>query len=258
MPVLELDNQDLAQFVRTAGRFGTERFGYVVTPNADHLIRLHDDAAFRALYDQAAYVLLDSRFVANILSATQGIELPVCRGSDLTEALLREVIAPDDEIVLIGGTPAQALQLVSQYGLRRLSQHVPPMGFVRDPQAVQACLQFIEAHSPFRFCLLAVGSPQQEVLAQALRERGTARGLALCIGASINFLTGDEQRAPRWMQRSGMEWLYRLMQDPRRMARRYLVRGPRVFGVLRGASIVLRPLAAAPAQRDDQRGSSLP
>ena len=160
--------------------------------------------------------------------------------------------------MLIGGTPAQALQLEALYGLRRLSQHVPPMGFVRDPQAVQDCLEFIESHSPFRFCLLAVGSPQQEVLAQALRERGTARGLALCIGASINFLTGDEQRAPPWMQRSGMEWLYRLLQDPRRMARRYLLRGPRVFGVLRTAAIVLRPLPATPAQRDDQRGSSLP
>ena len=255
---LRFDDCDLAGFTRVAASFGQRDYGYVVTPNADHLIRLHDDAAFRALYEEATYVLLDSRFVARLLGATRGIELPVCRGSDLTAALFRDVIAPDDGIVLIGGTPAQALQLVDQYGLRRLAQHVPPMGFVRDPQAVQACLEFIESHSPFRFCLLAVGSPQQEVLAQALRERGTARGLALCIGASINFITGDEQRAPPWMQRSGMEWLYRLMQDPRRMARRYLVRGPRVFGVLRGASIVLRPLAAAPAQRDDQRGSSLP
>lgn len=252
------DDFDLAAFTRVAAAFGQQDYGYVVTPNADHLIRLHDDAAFRALYDEAAYVLLDSRFVARLLGATQGLALPVCRGSDLTAALFREVIAPDDEIVLIGGTPAQALQLVNRYGLRRLSQHAPPMGFVRDPQAVQACLEFIEAHSPFRFCLLAVGSPQQEVLAQALGERGTARGLALCIGASINFITGDERRAPAWMQRSGMEWLFRLLQDPRRMARRYLLRGPRVFGVLRGAAVELRPPPAAPAQRDDQRGSSLP
>lgn len=251
------DDCDLAGFTRVAAEFGQQDYGYVVTPNADHLIRLHDDAAFRALYDEAAYVLLDSRFVANLLRATRGVELPVCRGSDLTAALFREVIRPDDAIVLIGGTPAQALQLVNEYGLRRLSQHVPPMGFVRDPQAMQACLDFIEAHSPFRFCLLAVGSPQQEVLAQALRERGAARGLALCIGASINFITGDEQRAPPWMQRSGIEWLYRLLQDPRRMARRYLLRGPRVFGVLHGATVELRPLAT-PSQRNDQRGSSLP
>ncbi len=74
----------------------------------------------------------------------------------------------------------------------------------------------------------------------ALRERGQARGLALCVGASINFLTGDERRAPGWMQRLGIEWLYRLLQDPRRLAARYLLRGPRVFGLLRRAEIVQR------------------
>jgi hypothetical protein len=114
------------------------------------------------------------------------------------------------------------------------------MGFIRDPEAVEACLRFIEAHSPFRFCLLAVGAPQQEALAQQLKARGIARGLALCIGASINFLTGDERRAPLWMQHCGMEWSFRLMQAPGRMAKRYLVRGPRVFGLLNDAEIVLR------------------
>ena len=123
---------------------------------------------------------------------------------------------------------------------------------------LQACLQFIEAHSPFRYCLLAVGSPQQEMLAQRLKERGVARGLALCIGASINFLTGAERRAPAWMQASGMEWMFRLAQDPRRMAWRYLVRGPRVFALLRRAVIVVRkkaptPLRLVPACRPAQR-----
>jgi hypothetical protein len=73
-----------------------------------------------------------------------------------------------------------------------------------------------------------------------------ARGLTLCIGASINFLTGMEQRAPRWMRRSGLEWSWRLLLAPRRMAYRYLVRGPRVFGVLRRATIQVRRSAALP------------
>jgi exopolysaccharide biosynthesis WecB/TagA/CpsF family protein len=111
------------------------------------------------------------------------------------------------------------------------------MGFIHDPGAVEACLQFIESHSPFRFCLLAVGSPQQEQLAAMLQSRGRARGLALCVGASIDFLTGRERRAPQWMQAAGLEWLHRLLHSPRRLARRYLVRGPRVFQVLRRADI---------------------
>jgi exopolysaccharide biosynthesis WecB/TagA/CpsF family protein len=120
------------------------------------------------------------------------------------------------------------------------------MGFINDPVAVEDCLSFIESASPFRFCFLAVGSPQQEAIAQALRARGAARGLALCIGASLNFITGLEKRAPLWMQKMALEWLYRLLQNPRRLARRYLIRGPRIFAHLRRSRVVLRkaPIAS--------------
>jgi exopolysaccharide biosynthesis WecB/TagA/CpsF family protein len=114
------------------------------------------------------------------------------------------------------------------------------MGFIGDPAAVETCLQFIESASPFRFCFLAVGSPQQERIAALLRARGRARGLGLCVGASLNFLTGAEKRAPQWVQRLALEWLYRLGQDPRRLARRYLVRGPRIFRYLQRSRLVLR------------------
>ena len=236
----QFDNYDVAGFTDVAARFGQDRFGYAVTPNADHVIRLHEDASFRALYAAANYVLLDSRFLSHVLRITKGIRLPVCTGSDLTAKLFSEVISPDDPLVLIGGSNEQARRLRERHGLRHLAHFNPPMGFIRDRKAVQDCLHFIEAHSPFRFCLLAVGAPQQEAVAQLLKARGIARGLALCIGASINFLTGDERRAPLWMRRGGMEWFFRLMQAPGRMAKRYLVRGPRVFGLLHNAEVLLR------------------
>jgi exopolysaccharide biosynthesis WecB/TagA/CpsF family protein len=244
----QFDNYDVAGFADVAASFGQHRYGYAVTPNADHIIRLHEDAAFRALYAAANYILLDSRFLAHLLRLTKGIQLPVCTGSDLTAKLFSDVISPDDLLVLIGGSDEQARELRERYGLRRLAHFNPPMGFIRDPEAVEACLRFIEAHSPFRFCLLAVGAPQQEAIAQQLQARGVARGLALCIGASINFLTGKERRAPLWMQRCGMEWFFRLVQTPRRMAKRYLVRGRRVFGMLHNAAIVLRK-ASTPVLR---------
>jgi UDP-N-acetyl-D-mannosaminuronic acid transferase (WecB/TagA/CpsF family) len=124
--------------------------------------------------------------------------------------------------------------------LRQVAHFNPPMGFIRIPEAVEACLRFVELNSPFRFCLLAVGAPQQEALAQLLKARGSARGMALCVGAALNFLTGNERRAPRWMQGLGLEWLFRLLQAPRRLAHRYLVRGPRVFAILKRARIELR------------------
>jgi exopolysaccharide biosynthesis WecB/TagA/CpsF family protein len=241
MPVvLKLDGYDLARFVPEAAGFGLERLGYVVTPNVDHLIRLHDDAAFRAAYDDASYVLLDSRVLAALLKLTRAIVAPVCTGSDLTAALFGQVIAADDAVVIVGGSDAQFARISAASRLRNGHHFNPPMGFIGDAAATERCLRFIEEHSPFRFCFLAVGSPQQELVARQLKQRDRARGLVLCIGASLNFLTGDERRAPSWMQRLSLEWLHRLLQDPARLAHRYLVRGPRVLGLLRSTAISMK------------------
>lgn len=238
--VHRIDNYDLPRFLDVVRGYGANRYGYVVTPNVDHMIRFHESAAFRALYAGADYVLLDSRIAARFFRLVHGVRAPVCTGSDLTAALLERVIAPTDRIVLIGGSQGQAALLKAKFGLQDLWHHNPPMGFIDDPQAVEACLQFVEAASPFRFCLIAVGSPRQEIIAQRLGERDRARGLSLCIGASVDFLTGAERRAPGWMQRVGLEWLFRLAQNPRRLAWRYLVRGPRFFLYVGSSDVELR------------------
>ncbi|HEY6456418.1 MAG TPA: WecB/TagA/CpsF family glycosyltransferase [Steroidobacteraceae bacterium] len=238
--VLRLDDYDLAGFMSVAAEFGRDRAGYVVTPNVDHLIRYCDEQMFRDLYHEAAFTLLDSRFLSHLIGLRSGRRPRVCPGSDLTAALLAVVTEPDDPLVLIGGSSTQARQLRVQFGLRSLHHYSPIMGFISDPAAVEQCLTYVESHSPFRFCFLAVGSPQQEILAQRLKDRGIARGLTLCIGGSINFLTGLERRAPRWMRRLGFEWLFRLLQNPGRMARRYLIRGPRIFALLPRMQFQLR------------------
>jgi exopolysaccharide biosynthesis WecB/TagA/CpsF family protein len=238
---LEFNDYGLQEFRRVAANFGHDSFGYVVTPNVDHIIRYHDDPSFRALYASAKYTLLDSRFLAGLLRVTRGLHLPTCPGSDLTAMLFEQVIAPDDKVIVIGSPDEAAAQLRVMYGLRELHHYNPPMGFIHDPAAVETCLEFVERAGPFRFCLLAVGSPQQEMLARMLHSRGRARGLALCIGASIDFLTGTEKRAPKWIQDAGFEWLYRLTQNPMRLASRYLIRGPRIFFML--PSIKFRLLA---------------
>ena len=241
-----IDDYDVEGFLRLATDFDGSKFSYAVTPNVDHLIRYHDDPNFRALYADASYVLLDSRFLSHVFLLSKGLRVRVCAGSDLTAELFARVIAPDDNIVLIGCSSEQVRSLTDRFGLKALKHYNPPMGFIRDPQQLDACVQFVEAHSPFRFCFLAVGAPQQEVLAQRLKTRGIARGLALCIGASVNFLTGIERRAPRWMQRMGMEFIFRLAQDPRRLAKRYLVRGPRVFSLLPITKFLVRPSVPLP------------
>jgi exopolysaccharide biosynthesis WecB/TagA/CpsF family protein len=238
--VLEIDNYDLNEALQLVSAHGVDRFGYLVTPNVDHIIRYSQDGSFRALYSQASYALLDSRFLANLLGVFKPQRMRVCLGSDLTGEILRCVIKPDDSALLVGGCKRQAEELRARYKLNFLRHIEPPMNLISNAKAIEDCVQAIEAASPFRFCFLAIGSPQQEIIAHKLKERGHAKGLALCIGAAINFLTGVEKRAPLFMQQMGFEWLFRLMRDPRRLARRYLIRGPRIFPLLWKLEIRLR------------------
>jgi exopolysaccharide biosynthesis WecB/TagA/CpsF family protein len=211
-------------------RHSSDPFSYVVTPNVDHVVRLRrDDGRVRRAYEQADMCLCDSRIVS-LLARLCGIRLPVVTGSDLTDILFKLFISPDERVTIIGGDEAVIDRLRQRHRLREIRHYNPPMGFIADPEAVLQTARFIERW-PARFVFLAVGSPQQELLAETVKQRGRGRGTALCIGASILFLTGDLERAPEWMQRARLEWLHRLATEPRRLWRRYLVVGPSIFGL---------------------------
>ena len=207
-------------------------FAYVVTPNADHLLRLEaGDAALRALYDGAWLSLNDSR-ILRLLAGRRGVRLNLAPGSDLAAALFAGVIGPATPVTVIGGTPALIASLRARFGLTALFHHDPPMGFIRDEAAVEAAVAFVQAH-PARFVFLCVGSPQQEKLAARIQAAGGATGLGLCLGAALEFVTGAKARAPAWMQRAHLEWLHRLVSEPRRLWRRYLLEAPRLLRVMR-------------------------
>jgi len=204
-------------------------FDYVVTPNADHLVRLGRDPALAALYRDAALRLLDSRVVARA-ARTIGLRAPpVIPGSDVTAALLRQLL-PNEQITVIGLAPTFLPALAARYAIT-VAHHAPPIGFEHDPTMIRTALRFVLDH-PARFTLLAVGSPRQEMLAAAIKATGGATGLGLCVGASLEYLTGAARRAPRGMQVASLEWLHRLATDPRRLARRYLLDDPPVFRLL--------------------------
>jgi N-acetylglucosaminyldiphosphoundecaprenol N-acetyl-beta-D-mannosaminyltransferase len=214
-----------------AARPAEAPFGYVVTPNADHLVRLSRDPGVRSLYETALLRLLDSRVVAGT-AWLLGIPAPrVAPGSDLTAALLCRHTQPSERITVVGLRREFVAALVARCGIAAPAHYDPPMGFDRDPAALRAAVEFVLAH-PARFVFLAVGSPRQEILAAAIAATGRATGTGLCIGASLNFLAGAERRAPHWMRRQGLEWLYRLRSDPRRFGRRYLIDSPNVFRLL--------------------------
>ena len=210
-------------------RAGGVGFGYLVTPNVDHMVRLAADPELMPLYRDAAMLVSDSR-ILETLAARSGLHLPAAPGSDLAAALLDRVIQPDEPVTVIGGDAALIDALRARYGLTDIRWHAPPMGLRRNPAAVAEAAAFV-VNSPARFHFLCVGSPQQEMVARAAAAMGGGQGVGLCLGASLDFLTGKAERAPRWMQQARLEWLHRLASEPGRMWKRYLVEGPRIFAI---------------------------
>jgi N-acetylglucosaminyldiphosphoundecaprenol N-acetyl-beta-D-mannosaminyltransferase len=232
--LLGLDFADLdvaAAAEQLARRAPTEPFGYVTTPNADHLARLNRRPELLPLYQGAMLRLLDSRVVA-LVARLVGLTPPhVAPGSDLTALLVARHLAAGERITIVGLAAQSLPALVAHTGIAMPAHHDPPLGFEHDAAAMQAAVDFVVAH-PARFIFLAVGSPRQEMLAAAIRASGRARGVGLCIGASLEFIAGTEQRAPVWMQHADLEWLYRLGHHPRRLARRYLIDSHPVVALL--------------------------
>jgi N-acetylglucosaminyldiphosphoundecaprenol N-acetyl-beta-D-mannosaminyltransferase len=206
-------------------------FSCVLTPNVDHMVRLHrdDDPVLWQIYREADLHLCDSRILAR-LAHWSGLDLPVVAGSDLTARLLSQALPQGTRIALIGGSVAQRDWLAAARPEAELFHHQPPMGLRTDATAQEAAVFFIETVRP-HLVLLTVGAPQSEIVAHLVKARGQAKGVALCVGASLEFLTGEKRRAPRVVQAISMEWAFRLLNEPRRLWRRYLVDGPAILGI---------------------------
>jgi exopolysaccharide biosynthesis WecB/TagA/CpsF family protein len=223
----QLDERQALAAVRALAAGST--FAYVVTPNVDHLVRLHrqqDDRRLWSCYEKATLRLCDSRILKGLASLSR-LRLELVTGSDLTARLLA---APDGlrSAAVIGGDDILMRDLRALYPALDWHWHAPPHGVLRNPAAQQEIVAFVEG-CPAGLFLFAIGAPQSELVCALIAERGKARGVGLCIGASLEFVTGAKSRAPRWMQRAGLEWLFRLASEPARLWRRYLVEGPQIF-----------------------------
>lgn len=203
-------------------------FRYIVTPNVDHLVRLHKEPeVYLPLYEASWLSVCDSRII-EMLAQLSGLPLKAVPGSDLTQQLFDNVITAKDPITVIGADQEMVNRVKARYGLTRVHHYEPPMGLRHKPDEIAACAQFV-AENPARYVFICVGSPQQEMIAKACLDRGDCVGFGLCVGASLDFIGGRVKRAPKWMQEHRLEWLHRLLSEPKRLWKRYLVEGPKIF-----------------------------
>ena len=234
MPVHVLTEDACVRFV--LDELDAGRGGWVITPNLDHARRWHRDSAFADLCRQATLVTADGMPLV-WASRLQGTPLPErVAGSNLISSLSGGAAHSGRAVFLLGGeagTAAEAAGVLKDRfpDLRIVGTHYPPFGFEHDKAASEAIVNAITAAQP-DIVFVAVGSPKQERLIAQLRPL-LPSAWWLGVGISFSFLANRVRRAPRWMQRSGLEWAHRLAQEPRRLARRYLLQGlPFAVGLL--------------------------
>lgn len=227
---VEFDRLTKEELIDRLAKVGPDSpFGYVVTPNVDHIVKLERETTpgLKAIIANAAFCLCDSRILAR-LARLRGVMLDVIPGSDLTAALFDRVIVAGDRIALVGGNAVMAQQLQQRFPAIDFIHYQPPIGLLTNDRALHDTADFVVGQHA-RFAFLAVGFPQQELVAARIAANPAARGMALCVGASLEFLTGHQRRAPLAVQRLGLEWAHRLASNPARLWRRYLVEGPAIF-----------------------------
>jgi N-acetylglucosaminyldiphosphoundecaprenol N-acetyl-beta-D-mannosaminyltransferase len=238
---------EVVAIVRDALAHG--RGGRVMTPNIDILRRGRSDPRVRRFLDDADLVVADGMPLI-WASRLGGNPLPErVAGSSLIWSLSYGLGRDRRSIFVIGGAPAdgdetdgatRAADRLAEHcpGLRIAGALCPPYGFQRSRAAIaDLCTKVSDAQPDLVF--VGLGFPKQEQVIDRLRPALPDAWFVGC-GAAVNFVAGDVERAPRWMQRTGLEWAHRLGTEPRRLAGRYL---------RHDAPYALRLLAQAPVQR---------
>jgi N-acetylglucosaminyldiphosphoundecaprenol N-acetyl-beta-D-mannosaminyltransferase len=198
----------------------------VVGPNA-HLVTLAErDKRFAKAMLDADLAVPDG---VSIVMASRVLEVPIperVTGGDLMERMCVEAARYGFRVFLLGGLPGAAVMaahhLRKRYpGLEICGMCCPPRGFEKDEAELARILKTIAEAAPDLLCV-AFGAPKQEIWMQENRSRLNV-GAILAVGAALDTQAGLRRRAPVWIQRIALEWLFRLAMEPRRLWRRYLI-----------------------------------
>jgi N-acetylglucosaminyldiphosphoundecaprenol N-acetyl-beta-D-mannosaminyltransferase len=212
---------------------------FVVTPNVDHVVNYQTNQLLRDAYHKASLVVTDGKpvvWAANML----GTKLPgTVPGSDLVPALFDfvQMNKTPTKVFLLGAMPgvadrAKVIIHQSWPQVEVVGTLSPDFGFEKDAAQCKKICEIVNT-SQAELLILGLGAPKQELwIAQHYADLTV--NVALCVGATIDFIAGEVARAPVWMRKVGLEWLYRVLMEPKRLAKRYL------HGALEFPKIVLK------------------
>lgn len=231
----EIDNLTMDETLQAIDNLiKQKKNAYVVTPNVDHIVQLEKDTELQKVYENASLILTDGK---PLLWIAKWYGTPIkekISGSDLFPLLCNMAAQKGYKMFFLGaaeGVAAKAAQNLSKRfkGLQVVGTYSPPFGFEKDLEEIDKINNMIRKTQP-DILIVGLGCPKQEkFMYHHCKELGVP--ISFGLGASFDFEAGNIKRAPRWMANHGLEWLFRITQDPKRMAKRYLVDDRKILGL---------------------------
>ena len=198
--------------------------GYVCFVNVHSITEASDDPALQQVFLDAWTCFPDGKPIAWVASLQLGRSQPRVCGPDFMQATLEHF--PDVHHAFVGGKPGQALSIAQKFGLTQWTSYCPPVRSFSPEAATSDWAETLNTartsnYGQPQYVWVGLGAPKQERWMQAV-SRMAPHSVFLGVGAAFDFLAGDLARAPAWMRSNGLEWLYRMCQQPRRLGPRYL------------------------------------
>lgn len=220
-----IDNLTMQEALdRTEHLINKDGYSYVVTPNLDHIVILESDPEFVEVYSNADLILTDGKPLIWISKLLKNPIKEKISGSDFFPLMCEMCAKKGYSIFILGAAEGvadkAAKNLCNKYkGQKIVGTYSPPIGFEKDTEELKKIRNLIKTAKP-DVLAVSLGSPKGEkFLYKHLEEYEVSLGMS--IGATIDLEAGNLKRAPKWMAKHGLEWFFRLIQEPKRLASRY-------------------------------------
>ncbi len=231
-----VDNVTIDEAINIAKKLIDEKkTSYIVTPNMDHIVIIEDDDEFAEIYRNADLILTDGK---PLIWISKFLKTPIkekISGSDFFPEMCKMCAEYGYSIFILGASEGvadiAAQKLIAQYKeIKIVGTYSPPIGFEKDEKELKKIREKICQNNP-DVLAVSLGSPKGEKFIYKHLEEYQVP-LSISIGATIDFVAGNVKRAPKWMSNCGLEWFYRIIQEPRRMIKRYWKDARRIIPII--------------------------
>lgn len=214
----------------------SEKKSYIVAINVDVVMKIENDSYLKDITDHANMVLVDGKPLEWIAKWHKRPIKAKISGSDLVPILCERAAGKGYSIFIIGGKEGIAEKAKQNLerdlpGIRIVGTYAPPFGFEKNENELNKINSMISDAHP-DLLIACFGCPKQEKWIYENYQKYDAK-VSVCAGATVDFLAGNVNRAPKWMSNHGLEWFYRFLQEPKRMFKRYFVDDVKIIKLIR-------------------------